>query len=169
MENLNGDSQSSQENVRVFIRVRPLSKKEVAEGNENIVICDHKDNLIVLKKNGEHTKPFKFDHIFVPTTAQLEMYRMVAFPIVEKALEGYNGTIFAYGQTGTGKTYTMAGNHQVPELKGIIPNTFSHIFSQISRWQLTYLEIYNEEVRDLLSGDPNKKLAIRERKDIAST
>nr|XP_023013785.1 kinesin-like protein KIF3A [Leptinotarsa decemlineata] len=174
METINGDSQESQENVRVFIRIRPLSKKEIADGNENIVVCDHKENLIALKKNGEHTKPFKFDHIFSTNTAQLEMYRMVAFPIVEKALEGYNGTIFAYGQTGTGKTYTMAGNHLVPELKGIIPNTFSHIFSQISRAsgeksfvvKVTYLEIYNEDVRDLLSTDPNKKLAIRERKDI---
>ncbi|KAJ8923592.1 hypothetical protein NQ315_010171 [Exocentrus adspersus] len=174
MDSVNRDSQESQENVRVFIRIRPLSKKEVADANENIIICDHKENLIVLKKNGEHTKPFKFDHVFGPNTVQLEMYRMVAYPIVEKALEGYNGTIFAYGQTGTGKTYTMAGNHLVPEFKGIIPNTFSHIFSQISRAsgeksfvvKVTYLEIYNEDVRDLLSSDPNKKLSIRERKDI---
>ncbi|VEN64048.1 unnamed protein product, partial [Callosobruchus maculatus] len=174
MDNMKNDIHESQENVRVFIRIRPLSKKEIAEGKENIVVCDHKENLIVLKKNGEHTKPFKFDHVFGSSTAQLEMYRMIAFPIVEKALEGYNGTIFAYGQTGTGKTYTMAGNHNVPELKGIIPNTFSHIFSQISRAseeksfvvKVTYLEIYNEDVRDLLSPDPNKKLAIRERKDI---
>lgn len=74
MENLNRDSQESQENVRVFIRIRPLNKKEVAEVNENIVICDHKENLIVLKKNGEHTKPFKFDHIFGPNTAQVSFY-----------------------------------------------------------------------------------------------
>lgn len=99
---------------------------------------------------------------------------MIAFPIIEKVLEGYNGTIFAYGQTGTGKTFTMAGNPTVPELKGIIPNTFSHVFSQISRAseeksfvvKVTYLEIYNEEVRDLLSSDPSKKLSVRERKDI---
>ncbi|CAH1103160.1 unnamed protein product [Psylliodes chrysocephalus] len=170
----NGDCQQSQENVRVFIRIRPLTKKEVSEGNDNVIICDHKENLIALKKNGEHTKPFKFDHIFGPPTTQLEMYKMTAFPIVEKVLEGYNGTIFAYGQTGTGKTYTMVGNHLVPELKGIVPNTFSHIFSQISRAseeksfvvKVTYLEIYNEEVRDLLAQNPTKKLAIRERKDI---
>jgi kinesin family protein 3/17 len=102
------------------------------------------------------------------------LYRVIAVPIVEKALQGYNGTIFAYGQTGTGKTYTMAGNYTKPDMKGIIPNTFSHIFSQISRASgetsfvvtVTYLEIYNEEVRDLLSTDPNKKLAIRERPDV---
>ncbi|CAG9855551.1 unnamed protein product [Phyllotreta striolata] len=175
MENTtNGDCLQSKENVRVFIRIRPLTKKETSEGNENVLTCDFKENLIALKKNGEHTKPFKFDHIFGSSTTQLEMYKMTAFPIVEKVLEGYNGTIFAYGQTGTGKTFTMVGNHLIPELKGIVPNTFSHIFSQISRAseeksfvvKATYLEIYNEEVRDLLAQDPTKKLAIRERKDI---
>ncbi|XP_056646406.1 kinesin-like protein KIF3A isoform X1 [Diorhabda sublineata] len=175
MENGTGlEYQQSQENVRVFIRVRPLSKKELSEGNENIVLCDYRENLIALRKNGEHTKPFKFDHIFGLDTTQLEMYKMTAFPIVDKVLEGYNGTVFAYGQTGTGKTYTMVGNHLVPELKGIVPNTFSHIFSQIARAseeksfvvKATYLEIYNEEVRDLLAQNPTKKLAIRERKDI---
>lgn len=99
---------------------------------------------------------------------------MIAIPIVEKVLQGYNGTIFAYGQTSTGKTHTMTGNPTIPELRGIIPNAFSHVFSQISRASgeesfvvtVTYLEIYNEEVRDLLSIDPNKKLAIRERCDV---
>lgn len=67
----NGDCQQSQENVRVFIRIRPLTKKEVSEGNDNVIICDHKENLIALKKNGEHTKPFKFDHIFGPPTTQV--------------------------------------------------------------------------------------------------
>lgn len=71
MENLKNDIQESQENVRVFIRLRPLSKRETADGNENIVACDHKENLIALKKNGEHTKPFKFDHIFSPNTTQV--------------------------------------------------------------------------------------------------
>lgn len=71
MENTKYDSQASTEHVRVFIRVRPLSSKEVSNGNENIIVCDHKQNLITLKKNGEHTKSFKFDHIFNPTTTQV--------------------------------------------------------------------------------------------------
>lgn len=104
----------------------------------------------------------------------MDLYRLIAAPIVEKSLQGYNGTIFAYGQTGTGKTYTMAGSHSKAEMRGIIPNTFSHIFSKIARASgeksfvvtVTYMEIYNEEVRDLLSCDPNKKLAIRERSDV---
>lgn len=71
MDNTKNDYQGSTEHVRVFIRVRPLSSKEIANGNENIVICDHKQNLITFKKNGEHTKPFKFDHIFNPLTTQV--------------------------------------------------------------------------------------------------
>ena len=104
----------------------------------------------------------------------MDLYRHIAFPIVEKVLQGYNGTIFAYGQTGTGKTYTMAGKQNHPEVKGIIPHTFSHIFGQISRSSgersfvvtITYLEIYNEDVRDLLSSNPNAKLEVRQRADV---
>ncbi|XP_044256198.1 kinesin-like protein KIF3A [Tribolium madens] len=174
MANSKTDVQTEVENVRVFVRVRPLTKKEEAEGHLNVLLIDPKENLIALNKEGANPKPFKFDQVFGEESTQLSLYRVIAVPIVEKALEGYNGTIFAYGQTGTGKTYTMSGNYAKPELKGIIPNTFSHIFSQISRASgetsfvvtVTYLEIYNEEVRDLLSTDPNKKLAIRERPDV---
>lgn len=58
--------------------------------------------------------------MFGPDSTQLDVYNRVARPIVENVLEGYNGTIFAYGQTGTGKTFTMEGNRSVPELKGIV-------------------------------------------------
>ncbi|KAK5639042.1 hypothetical protein RI129_011534 [Pyrocoelia pectoralis] len=104
----------------------------------------------------------------------MDLYRLIALPIVEKAFQGYNGTIFAYGQTGTGKTYTMSGISTQNDLKGIIPNTFSHIFTQICRASgerffvvtVTYLEIYNEDVRDLLSSHTNTKLEVRERPDV---
>ena len=70
------------------------------------------------------------------------------------AVSRYNGTIFAYGQTGTGKTFTMEGDRSVAELKGIIPNSFAHIFGHIAKAEdnlnflvrVSYLEIYNEEV-----------------------
>lgn len=61
------------------------------------------------------------------------MYVDTARPIVDKVLEGYNGTILAYGQTGTGKTYTMSGNADSPQTKGILPNTFAHIFGHIAK------------------------------------
>ncbi|KAF2884409.1 hypothetical protein ILUMI_21788 [Ignelater luminosus] len=165
------------ENVRVVIRVRPLSKKEQTEGYQNIVVVDRTENVIILSKPGtlnEKSKSFKFDYIFPEDSTQMDLYRHIALPIVEKAFQGYNGTIFAYGQTGTGKTYTMSGIPNQNDLKGIIPNTFSHIFTQISRASgersfvvtVTYLEIYNEDVRDLLSSNPNAKLEVRERPDV---
>ncbi|KAL4714795.1 hypothetical protein ACJJTC_002654 [Scirpophaga incertulas] len=105
---------------------------------------------------------------------QMDIYVQTASPIVEEVLKGYNGTIFAYGQTGTGKTYTMAGSNSAPELRGIIPNSFAHIFSHIAKAKddekflvcVTYLEIYNEEVRDLLGNNPHQSLEVKERPDI---
>lgn len=64
---------------------------------------------------------------------QQDLYDETANPIVQDVLEGFNGTIFAYGQTGTGKTFTMEGVRKVPELRGIIPNSFEHIFNEIGR------------------------------------
>ena len=63
----------------------------------------------------------------------MEVYNQAARPIIQNVLEGYNGTIFAYGQTGTGKTFTMEGTPQAPELRGIIPNSFAHIFGHIAK------------------------------------
>uniref|UniRef100_A0A182VBX8 Kinesin-like protein n=2 Tax=Anopheles merus TaxID=30066 RepID=A0A182VBX8_ANOME len=105
---------------------------------------------------------------------QIDLYVDTARPIVDKVLEGYNGTILAYGQTGTGKTYTMSGNADSPQTKGIIPNTFAHIFGHIARGKenqkflvrVSYMEIYNEEVRDLLGKELNKSLEVKERADI---
>lgn len=70
---------------------------------------------------------------FIHCIFQVDVYNIAARPIVENVLEGYNGTIFAYGQTGTGKTYTMEGIRSVSELKGIIPNSFAHIFGHIAK------------------------------------
>lgn len=63
----------------------------------------------------------------------MDVYNEIARPIVEKVLQGFNGTILAYGQTGTGKTYTMEGFNAEPEMRGIIPNSFAHIFGHIAK------------------------------------
>lgn len=78
-------------------------------------------------------KTFTFDTVFGTDSKQMDVYNEAARPIVENVLEGYNGTIFAYGQTSTGKTYTMEGVRTLPELKGIIPNSFAHIFGHIAK------------------------------------
>jgi kinesin family protein 3/17 len=106
------------------------------------------------------------------SSTQRQVYDETASPIISAVLEGYNGTIFAYGQTGTGKTFTMEGVQEQKELRGIIPNSFEHIFDTIllsknKEYLVTasYLEIYNEMIRDLLSDNVETKLDLKEHPD----
>lgn len=166
------------ENVRVFVRVRPLSKKEVEAGYKNIAAIDLLNGIVTVKNpsglSHEPPKIFTFDTVFDSDSKQLDIYNETARPIVDKVLLGFNGTIFAYGQTGTGKTFTMEGVNNVPELKGIIPNSFAHIFGHIAKAEdtvkflvrVSYFEIYNEEIRDLLSKNKDQCLEVKERPDI---
>ncbi|XP_018789911.1 PREDICTED: kinesin-like protein KIF3A [Bactrocera latifrons] len=165
------------ENVRVVVRVRPMEKSELNSGATNVIQVDKINRAITaVKPNAanEPPKTYYFDNVFSSDSNQLDLYVDTARPIVEKVLEGYNGTIFAYGQTGTGKTYTMSGNPDSPQTKGIIPNAFAHIFGHIAKARenqkflvrVSYMEIYNEEVRDLLGKDVSKSLEVKERPDI---
>ena len=159
------------ENVAVAIRCRPFSDKEVKQGCKRSVILDETAGTIQAKdsKQGEEPILFTFDYVFGEQTEQMHMYNRVARHIIDAILEGYNGTIFAYGQTGTGKTYAMEGIRDVPERRGISYNAFDQIFSYIGRSTdkkflvtVSYLEIYMEKIRDLLSEDPSFKLDLRE-------
>jgi kinesin family protein 3/17 len=107
----------------------------------------------------EAPKTFAFDAVYDENTIQRTFYEESCFNLVESVLEGFNGTIFAYGQTGCGKSWTMQGPADLaqPELRGVIPNAFAHIFESIKATsdveflvRVSYLEIYNEEIRDLL-------------------
>uniref|UniRef100_A0A1B6CIN5 Kinesin-like protein n=1 Tax=Clastoptera arizonana TaxID=38151 RepID=A0A1B6CIN5_9HEMI len=165
------------ENVRVVIRVRPLNEQEIQAGYKKIVNVNSIARMLSVlnpqASNIEHTKSFTFDVIFDTDSKQVDVYNETARPIVEKVLAGYNGTILAYGQTGTGKTFTMEGNRNEPELKGIIPNSFAHIFGHIAKAnedtkflvRVQYFEIYNEEIRDLLTNN-SSKLEVKERPDV---
>ncbi|GAB6032934.1 Kinesin-like protein kif3a [Chamberlinius hualienensis] len=168
---------SSSENVRVVVRCRPLNQKEIENGFKSIVKVDPlQNNVSVGPCVGDESvsRTFTYDVVFGPDSKQLDVYNEAARPIVENVLEGYNGTIFAYGQTGTGKTFTMEGIRSTPELKGIIPNSFAHVFGHIAKAgddkkflvRVSYLEIYNEEIRDLLSKDQNARLEVKERPDV---
>lgn len=125
------------ENVRVVIRVRPLNESEIASGYREIVNVDRVNNTLSVFNpksiSEELPKSFTFDIIFGTDSTQVDVYNETARPIVEKVLAGYNGTILAYGQTGTGKTFTMEGINSKPELRGIIPNSFAHIFGFIAK------------------------------------
>ncbi|XP_072097804.1 kinesin-like protein KIF3B isoform X3 [Mobula birostris] len=166
----------SSESVKVVVRCRPMNEKEVSGGYERIVHIDVKLGQIVVKNPkgspSELPKTFTFDAVYDHNSKQVELYDETFRPLVESVLLGFNGTIFAYGQTGTGKTYTMEGIRSDPERRGVIPNSFEHIFTHISRSQnqqylvrASYLEIYQEEIKDLLAKDQTKRLELKERPD----
>ncbi|KNC51999.1 kinesin-II 95 kDa subunit [Thecamonas trahens ATCC 50062] len=165
----------SDERVRVVVRCRPLGEKEVTDGRNVVVEVDSTARTVaVYKPDGARDphKVFTFDATYGPDATQLGIYEESARPIIEAALGGYNGTIFAYGQTGTGKTFTMEGVFGDKALRGIIPNAFHHIFQHIGDSvdqqylvRASYLEIYNEDIRDLLSKNYTRKLALKEHPD----
>ena len=98
------------------------------------VEVDKKVNQVILKRAAdpsEMAKTFSYDSVYDWTSTQRSVYDESAFPLVESVIEGYNGTIFAYGQTGCGKTHTMMGLKDDPNERGIIPNAFQHIFGYI--------------------------------------
>ncbi|CAH0387740.1 unnamed protein product [Bemisia tabaci] len=114
-------------------------------------------------------KIFTFDGVYDSPATTEQIYNEAAYPLVEGVLEGYNSTVFAYGQTGCGKSFSMQGVEEPPSQRGIIPRAFEHIFEAISLVEdikylvlVSYLEIYNEEIRDLLSEDKKKKLELKE-------
>ncbi|XP_048860298.1 kinesin-like protein KIF3B isoform X2 [Brienomyrus brachyistius] len=164
------------ESVKVVVRCRPMNEKEKAANFERVVSIDVKFGQVSVKNPRgtaqEHPKVFTFDSVYDWNSKQVELYDETFRSLVESVLLGFNGTIFAYGQTGTGKTYTMEGVRNDPERRGVIPNSFEHIFTHISRSQnqqylvrASYLEIYQEEIRDLLSKDQTRRLELKERPD----
>ncbi|KAF7278445.1 hypothetical protein GWI33_008407 [Rhynchophorus ferrugineus] len=162
----NSNSVKSQ-NVKVFIRLQPSNEEP------KILTLKGDSCLLITKLQAEDIKRFKFNGVFPEYASQTDIYKEVASPIVERTLRGYNGTVFAYGQSGTGKTFTMIGNPASINLKGIIPNVFTHLFTQIAletknishTITVTFLEIYNEHITDLLNHS-KRKLEIREKPEL---
>lgn len=167
----------SEECVRVAMRCRPLSSQEISDSRKiTVKISPQRKEILVTNPkpdSAESEKAFTFDMVYDWNSSQVEIYKETACPIVESVLEGFNGTIFAYGQTGTGKTFTMEGKPDPIDSKGIIPRAFQQIFQIIEQTsknrqflvRCTFLELYNEEIRDLLSKNVKNKLDIRENKD----
>ena len=160
------------ESVRVVVRCRPFNRREITS-SDNILELNGRLGQITIRNPKappeDFMKTFTFDAVYDGDSKQSDIYDDTVRPLVESVLQGFNGTIFAYGQTGTGKTYTMQGIVTDPERRGIVPNSFNHIFTQISRSQnqqylvrASYLEIYQEEIRDLLRKDNSKKLELKE-------
>uniref|UniRef100_A0A915MQ61 Kinesin-like protein n=1 Tax=Meloidogyne javanica TaxID=6303 RepID=A0A915MQ61_MELJA len=177
-------SSSGNECVKVVVRCRPLSSSEQAQGHNCCVNVDSKSGIIELTNPqcpDEPAKCFSFDSAFDLNSKQLDVYDEAVRPIVDSVLQGFNGTVFAYGQTGTGKTYTMEGPSGIgkniaSDQRGVIPNSIDQIFQHIAQSppslqylvRASFLEIYQEEIRDLLdkSGGTGKRLELKERPDV---
>nr|XP_057910627.1 kinesin heavy chain [Doryrhamphus excisus]XP_057910628.1 kinesin heavy chain [Doryrhamphus excisus] len=139
-------------NIKVLCRFRPLNQSEILRGDKFIPLFQGEDTVIL------GGRPYVFDQVFPTHATQEQVYNTCAKHIVKDVLEGYNGTIFAYGQTSSGKTHTMEGNLHDPQGMGIIPriaeDIFEHIFAMDENLEfhikVSYFEIYMDKIRDLL-------------------
>ncbi|XP_041075643.1 kinesin-like protein KIF19 isoform X2 [Polyodon spathula] len=159
-----GDSKDQQ--LTVALRIRPLSEMEKEESasivahkvdNQMVVLMDPmEDPDDILRANRSREKSFLFDVAFDYTATQEDVYRATTKGLIEGLISGYNATVFAYGPTGCGKTYTMLGTDREP---GIYVQTLNDLFKAIEETSddmqysvsMSYLEIYNEMIRDLLN------------------
>lgn len=159
-------------NVQVLLRCRPLSEDEMRVNTPVVISCnEYRREVSAVQNiaNKQIDRTFAFDKVFGPTSQQKDLFDQAISPIVNEVLEGYNCTIFAYGQTGTGKTYTMEGggrktkNGEFPSDAGVIPRSVRQIFDILEaqnaeyNMKVTFLELYNEEITDLLAQEECSK------------
>ncbi|XP_010271503.1 PREDICTED: kinesin-like protein KIN-7D, mitochondrial [Nelumbo nucifera] len=156
------DTSRSRDSISVTVRFRPLSEREFQRGDE---IAWYADGDKIVRSEYNPATAYAFDRVFGPSANSQEVYDVAARPVVKAAMEGINGTVFAYGVTSSGKTHTMHGDQNSP---GIIPLAIKDVFSIIQDTpgrefllRVSYLEIYNEVINDLL--DPTgQNLRVRE-------
>ena len=166
------------ESVKVIVRCRPLNEKEREMNTRLVIETNSLLHQCSIQRSGDDTKSaknFTFDGVYGISSSTEVIYSEIVRPIVNGVVEGYNGTVFAYGQTSCGKTFTMDGIQTPSAQKGIIPRCCEHILSSTRQRSLekhnnyllrvSYLEIYNEEIRDLLVKEYKYKPEIKERPD----
>merc|ERR1719340_71772 len=163
------DAAASEDSIKVICRFRPLNDTEEKTGSKFIIKFPSGSDEQCVSIGG---RTYLFDKVLKPNVTQEQVYVAAAKSIVKDVLSGYNGTIFAYGQTSSGKTHTMEGIIDDPDLQGIIPrivnDIFNHIYSMEENLEfhikVSYFEIYMDKIRDLL--DPSKvNLAVHEDKN----
>ncbi len=163
-EESSGDEEKGN-NVQVMVRIRPQSHLE-KEGNHPVVITAPNDEEVKVRQSKKGTtiadKAYTFDNVFNSHSTQEEVFRVAIEPLVSEVLAGFNCTVFAYGQTGTGKTHTMEGTLSADANEkeaGVIPRCVHTIFERLQKTyteysvKVSFLELYNEELSDLLTED----------------
>lgn len=162
---------SAPNSIKVVARFRPQNKVELESGGKPIVSFDGDDTCTLDSRDAQGS--FTFDRVFDMTCKQQDIFDFSIRPTVDDILNGYNGTVFAYGQTGAGKSYTMMGtNIDEDEGRGVIPRIVEQIFASIMSSpgtieytvRVSYMEIYMERIRDLLAPQ-NDNLPVHEEKN----
>ena len=157
------DAATIESGIQVVVRLRPMSAREL-KGNA-LPICTastEKKEVTVIKGTGARTlrSTFAFDDVFTSFSTQKEVFDQTLAPVVADVLNGFESTVFAYGQTGTGKTHTMEGDIENPTERGVIPRAAFDVFRRLESdasyvdhsVTCSFLEIYNEELGDLLGA-----------------
>ncbi|KAL5543159.1 hypothetical protein UlMin_010869 [Ulmus minor] len=145
-------------NIRVFCRIRPIAIGENFGRLRPVAALDSSSVLLKLSEN--KSKTYSFDKVFHPGSSQDEVFAEVE-PVIKSALDGYNACIFAYGQTGTGKSFTMEG---IPHFPGVVPRAIEELFKQavdsnhMFLFSFSMLEIYLGNLKDLLVPQPTKPM-----------
>ena len=159
---------SNPANVNVICRFRPMNDLEKTTGNETVADFTSPTSLTFHSSREKNVYRFNFDRIFPPSSTQQDIYDFGVKGIIESVLDGYNGTVLAYGQTSSGKTYTMQGEMDEERRQGIIPRMINHVFKYIYQNEgtdfmikVSMIEIYQEKIRDLFDCSRNN-LNIRE-------
>ncbi|XP_070459999.1 chromosome-associated kinesin KIF4A isoform X1 [Equus przewalskii] len=158
--------------VRVALRCRPLVPKEISEGCQMCLSFVPGEPQVVVGTD----KSFTYDFVFDPSTEQEEVFNTAVVPLIKGIFKGYNATVLAYGQTGSGKTYSMGGTYTAEQENeptvGVIPRVIQLLFKEIDKrsdfeftLKVSYLEIYNEEILDLLCPSREKASQINIRED----
>ncbi|CZR56168.1 probable kinesin-related protein bimC [Phialocephala subalpina] len=173
------ENDEGETNINVVVRCRGRNEREVRE-NSAVVLSTQgvKGNSLDLSMGPSalSNKTYHFDKVFSSAADQAMLYDDVVTPMLDEMLAGYNCTIFAYGQTGTGKTYTMSGDMNdtfgmLSDAAGIIPRVLHSLFRKLdiddaeSSVKCSFIELYNEELRDLISPDDKAKLKIYDEKN----
>ncbi|KAL8703843.1 MAG: hypothetical protein Q9201_002993 [Fulgogasparrea decipioides] len=164
-------------NIHVVVRCRGRNEREVRENSGVVVATDGvqgKNVELSMGASALSNKTYNFDKVFSPAADQAMIFEDVVTPLLDEMLQGYNCTIFAYGQTGTGKTYTMSGDMSenpsglLSDAAGVIPRVLHALFTKLeaeeaeSSVKCSFIELYNEELRDLVAMDDTTKLKIYE-------
>lgn len=156
--------------VQVSCRLRDLSDSEIAAGRQACVQADAEARTVSVQSS---LQPWSFDAVFVGSASQERVFNAVGRPFVSRVLSGYNCTILTYGQTGSGKTYTAIGQ-STSDSEGLAPRAMRQFLCEMQQIDQTqfavcltasFIEVYQERLRDLLLPQNKRKLRIRERKD----